>query len=100
MFGDGFDMNALMQQAQKLQEDMARAQEEMASRTFTASAGGDLVSVTLTGKGDLEAVDIKPEAAEDLEALQDLILAAFRSAKEEMDQALVASMPQVPGLGM
>ena len=100
MFGDGFDMNALMQQAQKLQEDMARAQEEMAARTFTASAGGDMVSLTLTGQGNLESITIKPEAVEDIETLQDLILAAFRSAKEDMDQALVQSMPQVPGMGM
>ncbi len=100
MFGDGFDMNALMQQAQKLQEDMARAQEEMAARTFSASAGGDMVSVTLTGQGNLESITIQPEAVEDIETLQDLILAAFRSAKEEMDQALVQSMPQVPGMGM
>ncbi|WP_296138566.1 YbaB/EbfC family nucleoid-associated protein [uncultured Tessaracoccus sp.] len=100
MFGDGFDMNALMQQAQKLQEDMAKAQEEMASRTFSASAGGDLVSLTLTGQGNLESITIKPEALEDAETLQDLIIAAFRSAKSDADQALVQSMPQVPGLGM
>lgn len=100
MFGEGFDMNALMQQAQKLQEDMAKAQEEMASRTFTSTAGGDLVSVTLNGQGNLESVTIKPEAAEDVETLQDLIVAAFRSAKSDADQALVESMPQVPGLGM
>ncbi len=100
MFGDGFDMNALMQQAQKLQEDMAKAQEEMASRTFTASAGGDLVSLTLTGQGNLESITIKPEALEEAETLQDLIIAAFRSAKSDADQALVQSMPQVPGLGM
>lgn len=100
MFGDGFDMNALMQQAQKLQEDMAKTQQEMAQSRFTASAGGDLVSVTITGQGNLEAVEIKPEAVEDVETLQDLIVAAFRSAKAEADQALMAAMPQVPGLGM
>lgn len=100
MFGDGFDMNALMQQAQQLQEDMAKAQEEMATRTFTASAGGDLVSVTLNGQGNVTDVKIKPEAAQDVETLQDLIVAAFRSAKTEADQALMQAMPQVPGLGM
>lgn len=100
MFGEGFDMNALMQQAQKLQEDMAKAQEEMASKSFTASAGGDLVSVTLNGQGLLTAISIKEEATDDVETLQDLIIAAFRSAKADADQALVESMPQVPGLGM
>lgn len=100
MFGEGFDMNALMQQAQQLQEDMAKTQEEMASRSFTASAGGDLVSVTLNGQGVMTGIEIKPEAADDVETLQDLIIAAFRSAKTEADQALVEAMPQVPGLGM
>lgn len=100
MFGEGFDMNALMQQAQQLQEDMAKAQEEMATRSFTASAGGDLVSVTLNGQGSMTAIEIKPEAAEDIETLQDLIVAAFRSAKAEADQAMMQAMPQVPGLGM
>ena len=100
MFGEGFDMNALMQQAQQLQEDMAKTQEEMASRSFTASAGGDLVSVTLNGQGVMTGIEIKPEAADDIETLQDLIIAAFRSAKAEADQALVEAMPQVPGLGM
>lgn len=100
MFGEGFDMNAIMQQAQQLQEDMAKVQEEMATRSFTASAGGDLVSVTLNGQGSMTAIDIKPEAAEDVETLQDLIVAAFRSAKAEADQAMMQAMPQVPGLGM
>ncbi|MDU7361452.1 MAG: YbaB/EbfC family nucleoid-associated protein [Propionibacteriaceae bacterium] len=100
MFGEGFDMNALMQQAQQLQEDMAKAQEEMATRSFTASAGGDLVSVTLNGQGSMTAIEIKPEAAEDVETLQDLIVAAFRSAKADADQAMMQAMPQVPGLGM
>lgn len=100
MFGEGFDMNALMQQAQQLQEDMAKTQQEMASRSFTASAGGDLVSVTLNGQGVMTGIEIKPEAADDIETLQDLIIAAFRSAKTEADQALVEAMPQVPGLGM
>ena len=100
MFGEGFDMNALMQQAQQLQEDMAKTQEEMASRSFTASAGGDLVSVTLNGQGVMTGIEIKPDAADDIETLQDLIIAAFRSAKAEADQALVEAMPQVPGLGM
>lgn len=100
MFGEGFDMNALMQQAQQLQEDMAKTQEEMASRSFTASAGEDLVSVTLNGQGVMTGIEIKPDAADDIETLQDLIIAAFRSAKAEADQALVEAMPQVPGLGM
>ena len=53
MFGD-FDINALMQQAQQLQDDLQRAQEEMQDKEYTASAGGELVSVTLNGKGEIQ----------------------------------------------
>lgn len=104
MFGD-FDINALMQQAQQLQQDMERAQADLATQEFSASAGGDLVSVTLNGKGELQAVDIKPEAwdPEDTETLSALIIAAFRAAKSQADSALAAAMPAMPqmppGLG-
>lgn len=103
MFGD-FDLNALMQQAQKLQSDMARAQEEVLSKSFTASSGGDLVTVVLSGKGDLQELKIKPEAVdpEDTETLADLIIAAYRSAREEADEAMgeaMPDMPQIPGFG-
>ena len=103
MFGD-FDLNSLMQQAQQLQADMERAQEEVLSKTFTASSGGDLVSVVLSGKGDLQELTIKPEAVDpdDTETLADLIIAAYRSAREEADDAMKEAMPnvpQIPGFG-
>ena len=103
MFGD-FDLNSLMQQAQQLQADMERAQEEVLSKTFTASSGGDLVSVVLSGKGDLQELTIKPEAVDpdDTETLADLIIAAYRSAGEEADDAMKEAMPnvpQIPGFG-
>ena len=95
MFGEGCDMNALMQQAQQMQEQMAKAQEELAARSFEGTAGGDLVSLTLTGQGQVENVTIKPEAVEDIETLQDLIVAAFRSAKDQMDQAVAEESKDV-----
>ena len=100
---DGFDMGQLMAQAQKLQEDLMQAQEDLAAQSFTGSAGGDLVVVTVTGKGELTDVQIKPEVVDpsDIETLQDLIVVAFRSAKEAVDDAAAASMPQLPpGMGM
>ncbi|MDO4718952.1 MAG: YbaB/EbfC family nucleoid-associated protein [Propionibacteriaceae bacterium] len=102
MFGEGFDMNSLLQQAQAMQEQLQRAQAEQAARTFTASAGGDLVSVELSGTGDLTGLTIKPEACDptDTDGLADLIVAAFRAAKAQADAALAASMPQIPGLGL
>lgn len=99
MFGD-FDINALMAQAQQLQEDLARAQAELAEKTFTATAGGELVTVTISGGGDIERIDIKPEAwdPEDTETLSALIIAAFRSAKAEADAATAAAMPDLPSM--
>lgn len=102
MFGD-FDLNALMQQAQKMQDDVERAQRELAETQFEASAGGDLVTVRINGKGELQHLDIKPEAwdPEDPDTLSALIIAAFRAAKSEADAAMAAAMPdlpQIPGL--
>lgn len=99
MFGD-FDLNSLMQQAQKMQDDLERAQAELADKEYTASAGGDLVSVKISGKGDLLSVDIKPEAwdPEDPETLSALIVAAFRAAKSEADAAMAAALPEMPQL--
>lgn len=97
MFGD-FDINALLQQAAKLQEDLQQAQDELADARFTGSAGGGVVSVVVTGKGDLEQVDLQPEVVdpEDTETLSALIVAAFRAAKAEADAAAAAVMPDMP----
>lgn len=99
MFGD-FDINALMQQAQQLQENLARAQAELAERTFTASAGGGLVTIVLSGAGDIARLDIAPEAwdPEDPETLSALVVAAFRAAKSEADAATAAAMPELPSM--
>ena len=100
MFGD-FDLNSLMQQAQKMQDDLERAQAELADKEYTASAGGDLVSVKLSGKGDLLSVDIKPEAwdEDDPSTLGDLIVAAVRDANKKVAILTETSMPQLPDLG-
>lgn len=99
MFGD-FDINALMQQAQQLQEDLERAQREIADKSFTAQAGGDLVSVVVNGKGELAELTIKPEACdpEDTETLSALIVAAYRAAKGEADAAMASAMPEMPAI--
>ena len=97
---EGLDMNALMEQAQKLQADMVKAQEEQAAKTFDGDAGGGLVKVTVSGTGELLNVEIKPEAwdPDDTETLSALIIAAFRTAKEQADEALKAGLPQMPQL--
>ena len=101
MFGEqGFDMNALLAQAQAMQSQIQRAQDELAAKQVRGSAGGDLVEVTVNGAGELLAVDIKPEAwdPEDPETLSALIVAAFRAAKSEADAAMAAALPEMPQL--
>jgi DNA-binding YbaB/EbfC family protein len=78
----GLDMNKLMQQAQQMQEQMAKAQADLASETVEASAGGGLVTVQATGAGDILSIKIDPKAIDpdDAELLEDLVLAAVNEA--------------------
>ncbi|QGF25062.1 YbaB/EbfC family nucleoid-associated protein [Raineyella fluvialis] len=81
----GFDMNALMQQAQAMQAQVQQAQAELAVTSISGSAGGGLVTVVMTGSGEVTSVSIKPEACdpEDTESLGDLIVAALRDANNQ-----------------
>ncbi|WP_040162407.1 YbaB/EbfC family nucleoid-associated protein [Nigerium massiliense] len=96
--GGGFDLNALMQQAQAMQEQLSRAQEELAEKKVDGSAGGDLVTVTMTGSGELLTVNIKPEACDpdDTESLGDLVVAAVRDASHKATALAQSAMPQMP----
>jgi DNA-binding YbaB/EbfC family protein len=96
----------LMKQMQKMQEDMARAQEQLAQETVQASAGGGAVTATVTGAMELVSVEISPEAVdpEDVEMLQDVIIAAvneaMRAAQELANQRLGAVTGGLSGLGL
>ena len=92
MPGQRFDMNQLMRQAQEMQAQMERAQEELAHETVEASAGGGMVTVKATGAGDLVEIKIDPKAIDpdDPELLQDLVLAAVNEALRSA-QALAQS---------
>lgn len=98
---DGFDMNALLAQAQAMQAQVQQAQDELAASRFTGTAGGDLVSATLNGGGELVDLVIKPEAIDpdDAEGLADLVLAAFRAAHSQLQAKAASVMPQIPGMG-
>ncbi len=98
--GGGFDMNALLAQAQAMQAQMQNAQAELAGKTVTGSAGGDLVRVTMTGAGELTEVHIDPKAVDpdDTETLGDLVVAAVRDANNQVQALASAAMPQIPGL--
>lgn len=80
--GGAGNMQSMMKQAQKMQEDMAAAQEELAQRTYTASAGGGMVTATVGGDHLVRSLDIKPEACDpdDTEMLADLVTAAVNEA--------------------
>ena len=96
------NMQQLLQQAQKMQQDLQRAQEELAQTEVDGQAGGGLVKATVTGSGELRALKIDPKAVdpEDTETLADLIVAAVRDANHQA-QALAASKlgPLTGGLG-
>jgi len=95
----------LMQQAQKMQENMQRAQEELARMEVTGNAGGGLVSVTLTGRMECRKVRVDPSAASDLEMVEDLVAAAFNDAVNKVNAmsqeklgAATAGLPLPPGM--
>jgi DNA-binding YbaB/EbfC family protein len=96
MFGD---LGKMMKQAQELQGKLAAVQEEIALIEATGSAGGGLVSVTLSGKGDLKSLKIDPSIlrAEDAEIVEDLIVAAHADAKAKSEALSVERMKSVTG---
>jgi DNA-binding YbaB/EbfC family protein len=103
----GFDINKLMQQAQQMQEQMAKAQQEVANEVVEASAGGGMVKVKANGAGEVLEVSIDPKAIDpdDPEMLSDLVLAAvneaLRSSRNLMESKLSAMMPGgMGGLGL
>ena len=77
----------MMRQIQKMQADMARAQEELAASEVTGTAGGGMVTATMTGSGELRAVKIDPQAVDpdDVELLEDMVVAAVAEAKKSAD---------------
>jgi len=95
----------LMQQAQKMQENMQRAQEELAQLEVTGDAGGGMVGVTITGRMECRKVRIDPAVMDDPEMVEDLVAAAFNdavnkanAASQERIGAATAGMPIPPGM--
>lgn len=100
-FGGGMNMQQMMKQAQKMQEQMAKAQEELSETEVQGTAGGGMVTVTINGKKAVQAVSIKPEAVDpdDVELLEDLIVAAFNDAYEKAEALEKEKMP-FGGMGL
>ncbi|MQY15038.1 Nucleoid-associated protein [Streptomyces sp. RB5] len=96
------DMQQLLQQAQKMQQDLVAAQQELAETPVEGSAGGGLVKATVTGSGELKALVIDPKAVdpEDTETLADLVVAAVRDANAAAQQLAQQKLgPLAQGLG-
>ena len=95
----GMNQMQMMKRAQKMQEEMLRIQDEMESRTYEAAAGGGVVKAEVTGQHELKKLVIDPEAVdpEDVEMLQDMIIAAVNEAMRKAAEDQAASMSKLTG---
>ncbi|MBO4208485.1 YbaB/EbfC family nucleoid-associated protein [Micromonospora echinofusca] len=93
------NMQQMLKQAQKMQKQIAAAQAELAEAELTGTAGGGLVTATVAGTGELKSIKIDPKAVdpEDVETLEDLVVAAVRNASEAAQQLTEQKMGPVSG---
>lgn len=100
MFGKGMgNMAGMMKKVQKMQEDMKKMQEELKTRTVEASVGGGVVTVVMNGEKIIESLKLNPTAVdpEDVEMLEDLVMAAVNEASKKVDDLLAQEMGKVTG---
>ena len=99
MGGGPQNMNAMLKQAQKMQEDMATLQEELDSREYDIKAGGGMVEVKINGKREILSVSIKPEIVDpdDVETLEDIIVAGINEAIKTVDTTNESEMSKITG---
>ncbi|HWS30258.1 MAG TPA: YbaB/EbfC family nucleoid-associated protein [Clostridia bacterium] len=95
----GGNMQQLMKQAQKMQQDMARMQEDLNAREFSASSGGGMVKATVFGRKELKSIEIDKACVDpdDVEMLQDLVLSAVNEAIRLADETVSAEMGKLTG---
>ena len=95
----GMNQSAMLKQAQKMQQEMLRMQQEQESKTFSASAGGGMVTATVNGKHELVSLAIKPEAVDpdDVEMLEDMVAAAINATVKQVDETAEAEMGKLTG---
>ena len=100
-YGGGMpsNMNSLLKQAQKMQREMEEAQKSLEDESVCASAGGGAVEITVSGKKEITSVKIDPEAVDpdDVEMLEDMIMAAANEALRKMDEISQERMAKVTG---
>ena len=95
----GMNQAAMMKQAQKMQQELLRMQQEQETKTYTAKAGGGMVSATVNGKHELVDIQINPEAVDpdDVEMLQDMVMAAVNEAMRTADAEAANNMSRLTG---
>ena len=95
----GMNQAAMMKQAQKMQQEMLRMQEEQENKTYTAAAGGGMVKASVNGKHEVLALEINPEAVDpdDVEMLQDMIMAAVNEAMRTADAEAANNLSRLTG---
>lgn len=97
--GMGGNMQQLMKQAQKMQQDMAKLQEELGQREFEASVGGGMVKAVVSGKKELVSIKISPECVdpEDIDMLEDLVISAVNEALRTAEETVSSEMSKLTG---
>ena len=103
MGGGPQNINAMIKQAQKMQEDMENLQAELDEREYDISAGGGMVNLKINGKREIVAIDIKPEIVDpdDIETLSDILIAAINEGIKRVDDTNNAEMSKITGsMGM
>ena len=95
----GMNQAAMIKQAQKMQQEMLRMQEEMESKTYSATTGGGMVTATVNGKHELQDLKINPEAVDpdDVEMLQDMVIAAVNEAMRIAETEAQNNMARLTG---
>ncbi len=99
MGGGPQNMNAMIRQAQKMQEDMEALQAELDEREYDISAGGGVVNIKINGKKEVLSIDIKPEIVDpdDIETLSDILVAAVNEAIKRVDETNNSEMSKITG---
>lgn len=99
MGGGPSNMNSMIRQAQKMQEEIAAKQEELEEREYEISAGGGMVNIVISGKKVVQNITIQPDIVdpEDIETLQDIIVAAVNEAIRKVEEDSSAEMAKITG---
>lgn len=97
-FGGG-NMNNLLKQAQKMQQQMQDMQKDIENKEFEASVGGGVVKITVTGKKEVKRIQLQPEVVDpdDIETLEELIVAAFNEASKKADETMSNELGKITG---